>query len=273
MTRLFGVIGDPVTHSLSPLIHRGWIRDLDINADYVGFHVPAATLTEAFETFDRRNVRGLNVTLPHKQDVLEICTTRSDLVERLGAANTVTRQASGAWHGDNTDHDGFLADFREQFDAPLKGARIRVIGAGGAARAIVLALVDAGARISLANRTPARAEALVSDLALDGITALSLDAGLADMEDIDAVVNTASLGHAGHQLDLPPGRARLFYDASYGAAAERVLSPARAAGWRVSDGLGMLVAQAALSFEIWFATRPDRTRAMERCDAALEATR
>jgi len=273
MTRLFGVIGDPVTHSLSPLIHRGWMRDLDIDADYVGFHVPGDALACAFETFDRRNVRGLNVTLPHKQDVAPMCASRSRLVERIGAANTLTRQPDGSWHADNTDHDGFLEDFRAQFGAPLQGARIRVIGAGGAARAVVLALSNTGARVSLANRTPERAGAMARDLGLGDLSPVPFSAGLAQLDAVDAVVNTASLGDGGEHLDVAPGHGRVFYDISYGARAETVLSSAHAAGWRTLDGLGMLVSQAALSFEIWFSHSPDRTRALERCRAALEASR
>ncbi|NBC19476.1 MAG: shikimate dehydrogenase [Alphaproteobacteria bacterium] len=271
MTRLYGVIGDPVTHSLSPVIHRGWARDHGLDADYRGLHVPAEALGDAMGTFERQGVKGLNVTLPHKQAVMEHCESISPLARRIGAVNTLSLQSGGAWRGDNTDYHGFLEDLSETWPAGLRGRRIRVLGAGGAARAVLLALHEAGARLDIANRTPARAQALAADLQLPGTPVLGLEEGLADLAGVELVVNCLSLGHSGAGLALPAGEGRPFYDISYGPASRRVLGPAEAAGWKTADGLGMLVAQAALSFEIWFAIRPDREAALRRCRAALEA--
>lgn len=271
MTALFGVIGDPVSHSLSPLIHRGWIRDHALDADYRGLQVPSAALTDALATLERQGIKGLNVTLPHKQDVISHCDEVSALARQIGAVNTLSRLAEGGWRGDNTDHDGFLDDLADVWGGGVRGCRVRVLGAGGAARAVVLALHTRGAKVEIANRTQERAQEMVSGLGLESIEIMSLEDGLTDFLQTELVINCLSLGHSGGTLDWPAGGGRFLYDISYGRAAESVLAPARAAGWQTADGLGMLVGQAARSFSIWFGIEPDRTRAMDRCRAALEA--
>lgn len=271
MTKLYGVIGDPITHSLSPLIHRGWVRDLGLDADYLAFHVPDGELDAGLAALEREGVRGLNVTLPHKSAVMELCAERSPLVEQIGAANTLSRLPDGGWRADNTDKDGFLTDFQEAFGASLSGVRILMLGAGGAARAVALALKEAGAETVIANRTPARALSLCADLGLPAKRAIPLAEADAALEFADGVVNCLSLGHAGGELELGEGRGRLFYDISYGKAAARVLTGALEEGWRVADGLGMLVGQAALSFEIWQGVQPNKAAALARCRTALEA--
>ncbi len=271
MTGLYGVIGDPVAHSLSPLIHRGWIRDHALDADYRGLQVPSPALFDALATLERQGTKGLNVTLPHKQAVMSHCDEISALASQIGAVNTLSRLASGGWRGDNTDHDGFLDDLADVWGAELRGRRVRVLGAGGAARAVILALHGQGAKVEIANRTVERAQAVLSSLNLDSIQILSLADGLRDVSGVELVVNCLSLGHTGGSFDWPPGEGRFLYDISYGQAAETFVAPARAAGWQVADGLGMLVGQAARSFSIWFGIDPDRGRAMERSQAALEA--
>ncbi len=271
MTRMFGVIGDPIAHSLSPLIHRGWIREHGLDADYRALRVGADDLGDAMATFTRQGIRGLNVTLPHKQAVIAHCDAVSPLAQQIGAVNTLSRTADGGWRGDNTDHDGFTDALDGLLGRSPHGMHVRVLGAGGAARAVVLALHHAGADISLANRTREHAQGLVDSLGLNDIEILSLQDGLDQMQTVDLVVNALSLGHQASHLALPEGAGRLFYDISYGPAARAVLEPARARGWATVDGLGMLVAQAARSFEIWFSTRPDTQTAQERCRTAVEA--
>lgn len=271
MSGLYGVIGDPISHSLSPLIHRGWLRDHDLGGDYLALHVLHGEALDGLDTLARQGFRGLNVTLPHKQAVLAACETVSPLVEKLGAANTLTRTSSGSWRADNTDHDGFLSDFQVQAGQSLADRRILVIGAGGAARAVALALKQAGAELVIANRTPERARELCALCQIAPGRAIELHQLGDALAHADMVVNALSLGHLGEGLDLPPGEQRFFYDLSYGKAAEAVLAPARANGWRTADGLGMLVGQAALAFEIWHGIMPDRARALQRCAMALEA--
>ena len=184
--------------------------------------------------------------------------------------NTLTRTPSGGWVGDNTDYQGFLEDFHAAHDGHLAGCPILVLGAGGAAQSIARGLHAAGYKIHIANRTHSRAVALAERIGLPAEAAQ----GLEDLErlsrSVDAVVNTLSSGHSGETLSLDAGRGRLFYDISYGKAAAGNLASAAAAGWTTFDGLGMLVAQAALSFDIWHGVAPDRATALERCRTALE---
>lgn len=267
---LYGVIGDPISHSLSPVIHRGWMRDLGIDADYKAFHVRAGTLCDGLEAFEREGVRGLNVTLPHKIDVVPICERMSPLAETLGAVNTLSRTPSGGWVGDNTDYQGFLDDFRDVSRGALEACRILVLGAGGAAQAVARALRDRGFVVCIANRTVSRAGALAASLGLPSEAARGLDDVATLSEQVDAIVNTLALGHARDAVRFADGGGRLFYDISYGSVAVPALDAATDAGWRSADGLGMLVAQAAISFEIWHGVSPDRTAALKRCRAALD---
>ncbi|MEM0985689.1 MAG: shikimate dehydrogenase [Pseudomonadota bacterium] len=266
----YGVIGDPVAHSLSPLIHRGWMRDHGIDGDYRAFRIPAGTLQAGIAALERDGVRGLNVTLPHKIHVAALCDTRSPLAETLGAVNTLSRQGDGAWFGDNTDYQGFLDDFDRAHAGRLQACPILVLGAGGAAQAIVRGLSARGYVVKVANRTVSRAAALVQSLGLPQDAATSLESTPDVAAYSDAIVNTLSLGHGNTgTLDLGQGNGRLFYDISYGKAAEQSLARAAREGWKTADGLGMLVAQAALSFDIWHGVAPDRTAALARCRDAL----
>lgn len=270
MSGLYGVMGDPISHSLSPLIHRGWLRDLRLSGDYLALQVPEGEALDGLRTLERQGFSGLNVTLPHKQAVLAGCQSLSPLVEKLGAANTLVRTRSGSWHGENTDHDGFIEDFAAKAGRDIAGSRILLIGAGGAARAVALALRTAGADLVIANRTLERAQDLCVLCDLPASRAI----GLAQIEDAashaDMLVNALSLGHLGQALALPDGEGRFLYDLSYGKAAEAILAPALNAGWRTADGLGMLIGQAALAFAIWHGVAPDRETAERRCRTALE---
>lgn len=270
MSQLFGVIGDPVAQSLSPLIHKGWMRDHAIDADYLALQVAAGGLDDALETLMRKGFKGLNITMPHKLRALELAAGLTDSARTIGAVNTLWRGAGAKWQGDNTDAPGFLGALARLIDVPLAGQSVLVIGAGGAARAIVYALDSAGAQIILANRTLEKAQSLLAAYAGKRHRATSLEEGLAQCQSVDFVVNTASLGHAGQSLDLPPGAGKLFYDISYGPAAALILAPARAKGWRAADGLSMLVYQGALAFERWHGIMPDVDKGLARCRAVLE---
>ncbi|MEL6567068.1 MAG: shikimate dehydrogenase [Pseudomonadota bacterium] len=271
MTKQYGVIGDPIAHSLSPLIHRGWMRDLALDADYHGFHIRDGEAIDGLITLGRQGVRGLNVTMPHKAAVLPACTEMSKLVAMLGAANTLTRTADGTWRADNTDRDGFLQDYSEFVGSGFEGARVLILGAGGAAKAVVHALHHAGADLVIANRTRARAEDMCVQFALPTKRAIGLDQLPDAMGFAEGVINCISLKQAGDALDLPDGDGRPFYDLSYGADTDAVLSMAGQRGWVTRDGIGMLVGQAALSFEIWHGILPNRQIAIDRCRNALEA--
>ncbi|KCZ91773.1 shikimate dehydrogenase [Hyphomonas johnsonii] len=270
MTRLYGVIGDPIAHSLSPLIHNAWLREHGIDADYRAMQVPAGQLPDALETLTRQGSRGVNITLPHKQVALQLAESSGSLVMRIGAANTLIRTDSGGWHAENTDAPGFVHAL-ESAGIQVAGKRVFLLGAGGSAHAVAVALTDLRAALTICNRTLAHAESLATRLDITP-DIRTLEAGLADLSTADIVVNTLSLGYEGGGLDLPPGRGRTFYDINYGRAAAATRERAVAQDWKTLDGLGMLVAQAAFSFEHWFGILPDMAAAEQRCRAVVEAT-
>ncbi|MEO0884064.1 MAG: shikimate dehydrogenase [Pseudomonadota bacterium] len=280
MTALYGVIGDPIAHSLSPLIHNGWIRDHGLDAEYLAMQVQAGALSSALDTLKSRNCRGLNITLPHKEDAFRLCTTVSDRARSIGAVNTLSFDSDGAWRGDNTDAPGFRHAVVMAFEgsgfrpfASDRPQRAVLIGAGGASRAVAYVFGRERQNAVFCNRTLRRARSLV-DVYAPEAGADVLVADLSDLphhlESCTYVVNATSLGHSGKSVDWPEGRGRLVYDLSYGKAAEAFLEPARLAGWRTVDGLLMLVAQAAVSFEVWFGIRPDMDAGYARAKRTLE---
>ncbi|MEM6535483.1 MAG: shikimate dehydrogenase [Pseudomonadota bacterium] len=271
MTRLLGVIGDPISHSLSPVIHNGWLRAAGVDATYEAMQVREGELGGALKTLTSRSVYGVNITLPHKGAALALSDTASEAAMAVGAANTLTWQ-SGAWHADNTDIPGVVRALDLAGYGALDGSSVLLLGAGGAARAVAFALAGAGSRVTVLNRTVEKAASLARSLSGPDSAYGSIDQ-LADfLDDTDIVINTLSLGHTGQYLALVEGRGRLFYDISYGAAAAGQLSEAANAGWKTQDGLSMLVAQAAESFKIWFDITPDFDGALKRCRALVEAT-
>lgn len=268
MTALYGVIGDPIAHSLSPLIHGGWIRDHGLDAVYLPMQVPDGDFEDTMKSLERKNAAGVNVTLPHKLNALKFAEDASETARKIGAANTLSRTPEGGWYADNTDAPGFLADLQDNGVVSVGGKRVFVLGAGGAARAVVYALVSAHARVFICNRTEVKAKALAVEFGTEAGT--SLENGLRQLQSADIVINTTSLGYSGDTLDLPDGNGRLFHDISYGKAAANVLSVAASRGWKTADGLGMLVHQAAESFQIWTRIVPSSGKARTRAQNALE---
>lgn len=270
MKRLLGVIGDPVAHSLSPYIHNQWLRENEIDAVYAALEVKPAELQTALGSLRAHGALGLNVTLPHKEAVLKLAAEAGDTARRIGAANTLVPVPEGAWRAENTDAPGFALTL-DYGDIPVEGREVFLLGAGGSARAVADVLTRRGARLTICNRTIARAEALALDLA-PAARILTLDDGIAQLTKASLVINTLSLGHSGGVLLLPAANGGIFYDISYGKGAAASLSEANRKGWRTLDGLGMLVAQAALSFEHWFGVTPDLAAAHARARSLLEAT-
>lgn len=271
MTALYGVIGDPIAQSLSPLIHSGWMRDHHLDAAYLRMHVPAGELEETLATLERRHAAGVNITSPHKLDAYKYSSEASEEVQKIGAANTLSRTKNGGWRADNTDVPGFLTALADAGVASVGGKTVFVIGAGGAARAVVFALVAQKARVFICNRTESKAQALAIEFGADAGT--SLEKGLANLAHADLVVNTASLGLHGGSLELPDGNGKLLFDISYGKAAEGTLSHAQERNWKTADGLGMLIHQAAESFQIWTNIVPSTEKAFERVNVAMEMTK
>lgn len=259
MTRPFAeVIGDPIAQSKSPAIHGFWLSALGIEADYRAAHVTAAGLADYIAA--RRadpQWRGCNVTMPHKQAVMPLLDRIDPLAARIGAVNTVVRDADGVLTGFNTDAPGFAEPLG---DAPLGSAT--VIGAGGAARAILLALAERGtARIALMNRNVDKARALLDELGIAG-QAFALGARV---DAADLLVNSSSLGMSGHPPlpgglldDVAPGG--LVYDIVTSPLRTDLLEAAAARGLRTIDGLAMLIGQADHAFARFFRKHPPRDR-------------
>ncbi len=270
MIQRLAVIGDPVGHSLSPQIHMTWIDGLALNASYESIRVPTGDTAQALSEFARKKFRGLNVTLPHKQAVLETVRSQSPAVRAIGAANTLTRDSSGLWHADNTDAPGLMAALARAGITSVSNSKVLVLGAGGAARAALFALDQAGADLVVLNRTAQKAETVLKDCCIRTHLSGALDDLEGYIADADLVINTTSVGHSGNYIQLPKGNGRLFFEMSYGDPAEPQLGHARSQGWEVEDGLGMLVCQAAESFHIWFGgDRPDVELALDVCRDTL----
>jgi len=272
-TKLYGVVGDPIAHSLSPLIHNRWIREAGLDAVYVALHLQSPDPTADLGALARAGFSGLNITLPHKLAALKSAANVSPEAKLVGAANTLSRESGPDWAAHNTDIEGFSLALSHALSGNPRGRRVVLIGAGGAARAAAYALGQLGAELAIVNRTAANAEALANELAPQAETAeLAQLNSLAERADI--VVNSASLGHAGVSLpQLPAGKGRPFLDLSYGKAAKETLAAAKAAGWAPHDGLRMLVGQAAAAFQIWFDISPDVPGALSACEAVVAVRR
>ncbi len=261
--RLAGVMGWPVGHSLSPRLHGFWLDHHGIDGAYLPLAVAPEHFESALRGLANAGFRGVNVTVPHKQAALALCDEVAPLAARIGAVNTLVFE-DGRLKGRNTDAFGFLENLRQGAPAwdPAAGPAL-ILGAGGAARAVAVALLDAGApELRLANRTAARAEALAQELG-GPVTAVPWEGRGAALEDLALLVNTTSLGMTGQpplelDLDRLPGAA-LVTDMVYAPLETDLLARARARGNPVVDGLGMLLHQARPGFEAWFGVAPEVT--------------
>jgi shikimate dehydrogenase len=266
-TTVVGVIGDPVAHSLSPLLHNTAFAHLGLDWVSVGFRVPAGSIEGAMAGARALGVHGLSVTMPHKEAVAARADRRSPLVERLGAANCLVAGeaggASGGWVAENTDGPGFVASLRRGARFEPAGSSCLVVGAGGAARAVIAALADAGAaEVVVVNRSADRATA-AADLA-GPVGRVGRDE---DVHGCGLVVNATPLGMAGDG-DAAPGAGRwpvdpallgptqVVVDLVYHPATTPWLAAARQRGAVGLNGLGMLVHQAALQLALWTGYEP-----------------
>lgn len=257
--RLFGVLGDPVEHSLSPTMQNAAFAAAGLPHLYLRYRVPARDLRAAVAEARTLHMGGLNLTVPLKEAILPLLDAVTPEAERIGAVNTLIFERAGSLLvGDNTDGRGFLRALRGR--VRLRGARVVVIGAGGSARAVATALARAGCgRITVANRTPTRAAALIAHLAeLGGPTATAVPlAAVARgdvLEDATLVVNTTPVGLAGTRLPVRHAAAPptcLFADLVYAAHPTPFLVGAIRAGRPTLDGTRMLLEQGALAFETW----------------------
>lgn len=271
MTRCF-IIGHPVAHSRSPMIHGHWLAEHGLNGSYERVDVPPGEVAAFVARIRTGEFAGGNVTVPNKEAVLPLLDHVSHTARRMGAVNTIWRDG-GKLHGDNTDAFGFLAHLDDRvagWDRYVATALI--LGAGGAARAVVHGLAERGVgRIILVNRSSARAEELAADFGT-GVEARRWEEAAALVAASDLIVNTTSLGMQGQpplDLDLAglrPGT--IVDDIVYVPLETTLLAQARARGGVPVDGLGMLLHQAIPGFERWFGVRPQVTPALR---ALLEA--
>lgn len=259
---LAGVIGTPIAHSRSPHLHGYWLRTMGLRGHYIPMDVAIEDLKEAIQTLPKLGFVGVNVTIPHKVRVLEMADLITDRATLIGAANTLIFRKDGKVHADNTDGYGFIENLRQHAPDwdPTAGKAV-VLGAGGAARAVVAALLDVGVpEIVVTNRTRIRAEQLQGDFGNRVKVAEWIQAGNV-IEEASVVVNTTSLGMTGKPemrvpLDgLRPGT--LVSDLVYAPLQTKFLQVARDQGCVVVDGLGMLLHQAVPAFERWFGERPE----------------
>ena len=257
MTDRYAVIGNPVAHSKSPWIHAEFARATKQDLEYVRIEAPLDGFERTVGDFRTSQGRGANVTLPFKEAACRYSNELSAGARLAGAVNTLAFGPSGT-RGENTDGSGLVRDLTVNLGFPIGGRSILVLGAGGAVRGILGPLAESGAsRILVANRTVAKAVALAQRLALPAVQGCGYDA-LDDLE-FDLVINATSTGLRGEAPAIPQSvfrKGALAYELVYGRETA-FLAVARAQGAKTSDGIGMLVEQAADSFRLWRGVRPE----------------
>lgn len=271
---LYCVIGNPVAHSRSPAIHARFAELTGERLVYERCLLPIDGFAQGVRAFMARGGRGCNVTVPFKLEAAALATTRSERVQRAGAANTLVFDGQ-AIHADNTDGLGLVADIERNAGVPLAGRDVLLVGAGGAAAGVLGPLLQAGVRhVTVANRTLARAQALVqahADLASLQKAELIALAPQALEANFDIIINATASSLTGDAVPVPAQVLRagsLAYDMMYGPAAQGFLGWARHHGAVPRDGLGMLVEQAAEAFALWRGVRPPSAQVL----AELQAT-
>ena len=258
---LAGVIGSPVAHSKSPQLHRHWLKAYGIPGYYIPMDVAPENLKQVITTLPKAGFVGVNITVPHKEKVMEIADLITDRAILIGAANTLIFRKDGKIHADNTDGYGFVENLRQGApDWNPQAGPAAVLGAGGAARAVVASLLDVGVpEILISNRTRIRAEGLQQDFGkrlkvVDWVQAGNM------LEDAATVVNTTSLGMVGKpEMRVPLDglqKGAVVTDLVYAPLQTRLLKTAEEMGCVTVDGLGMLLHQAVPAFERWFGVRP-----------------
>ena len=272
MTDRYGVMGHPVAHSKSPFIHASFAAQTSQDLVYEAIHVKPGGFAEAVKAFRTAGGSGLNVTLPFKQEAFALSQTLSHRARRAGAVNTLSFDGESV-HGDNTDGVGLVRDLVSNLGLEIRSRRVLLLGAGGAARGVLGPLLDEQpSELVVANRTVSSAVSLCLAFSDQGVVH---SAGFDALENgaFDLVINATSAEVSG---ELPPvpesalGRDAVVYDMMYGAAPTAFLRWGQAAGARLaSDGLGMLVEQAAESFFVWRGTRPETAPVLQALRQSL----
>lgn len=264
------VIGFPVAHARSPLIHGYWLKELGLPGVYERAEVKPGTVGAFLRALPAQGYAGGNITVPHKEEAFAACDNLTERARMAGAVNTIWFE-NGALIGDNTDGLGFVSHLNQTFPGALEGARVLLLGAGGAARGLIVPLLNQGVEnITITNRSPERAEALVADLHTllpeARLEVVAWEAREAALAAADILVNTTSLGMKGQpalviDLSAMPAHA-IVADIVYVPLETELLHQAAARGLRTLDGLGMLLHQAVPGFEHWFGVTPAVTPAL-----------
>lgn len=259
---LAGVVGYPIAHSRSPLMHNYWLRRYGVNGYYIPISLSAADFVSGIRSLPKLGFKGVNITIPHKVTMLGLADSVTDRAALIGAVNTITFKNDGTIRGDNTDSYGFIENLRQ--NAPGWNARsgpALVIGAGGAARAVVSALLSEGvSELRLANRTRQRAQ-LIADQFGAKVIVVDWNRASEAVDGATTIVNTTSLGMQGQpelniSLHAAPKTATVT-DLVYAPLITPFLEQAAALGLQTVDGLGMLLHQGVPGFELWFDHRPE----------------
>ncbi len=270
------VIGDPISHSLSPKIHNFFLQKYGIEGSYEAIKIAKDDLKKEVQNLVNQGFSGFNVTIPHKEEIFKICDFKSKTAQLTGAVNTVIITPDKKLFGHNSDAEGFINNLKNcapEFD--LNGKNAFVIGAGGAARAVVYALIKSGAKkICITNRNKIRAEELIKNFAkfssekkceLQFFDAENFEKNLSDC---DLLINSTSLGMLGQApltLDLKNLKnSALVYDIVYKPLETELLSAAKKRGNKIVTGIGMLVEQALIGFEAWFKTKPESDEKLQK---------
>lgn len=269
-----GVIGNPIHHSKSPTIHNYWIQDLGINGVYVPFHILPEDFSTVIRMLPKIGIKGFNITLPYKEAILPFIDTVSEEAKKIGAVNTVKINEEGKLFGYNTDGEGYIEHLRRSIPSiSFKNAKVLLVGAGGATRAIAYALHQANvASIAITNRTLEKAQQLMQDIA-PSIEVVPWEKRNDMLEGINLLINTSSLGMVGFpsldlNIDALPSDA-IVSDIVYKPRFTELLKKAEARGLKIAEGLGMLLYQAVPGFEMWFGVRPEVTSDLTKLVMAL----
>jgi len=256
----FAVLGMPIAHSLSPRIHAQFAEACSIALNYRALEITPADLAAFLSDSYQQGARGFNLTMPHKQAALALCSDLSVRAKAACAVNTLIRSDAG-WRGDNTDGIGFVRDITQRHHFQLKAARVLMIGAGGAASGLVPALLDAEvAQLHIANRSAEKASALAARWSCTTPVVAHSLSELADLPAFDLLINASGAGYHESEFSLPEtllSASGMAYDLSYGKAAIPFLRWACEIECTAVDGLGMLIEQAAEAFYLWHGVRVD----------------